>query len=73
MVMPRFMISSLHSVTIKGQLEEDLVKNEAVAFLKDIKMTNDKTSFNVGYYDKMKLIYCCPYLLFISNDFCQHF
>lgn len=47
--MPRFMISSLHAVNVKGgPIETELVENEAVAFLKDIRrMPRDRTIFNV--------------------------
>jgi hypothetical protein len=46
-VTPHFMISSLHAVTARGQLEKDLVKNEALVFLKNIHVTNDTKNFQV--------------------------
>ena len=44
---PHFMISSLHAVTTRGQIEKDLVKNDALVFLKNIHVTNDTKNFQV--------------------------
>jgi hypothetical protein len=58
------MISNLHAVTVKGgPLEKDLVKNEAVAFLKDIRrMPRDRTTFNVSKFSNCNF---CPIIFII--------